>query len=147
VKIPLTNKLHKFPEYLLKLSAASDLMEEYTLLLEKDLLLSSDVAGTLVWQFRADEILNHKDNLIIMKKDYVEDDVKKFDLKIAYIENLDQALSFICSDMGQKVDGSIKIGKDSGNFEPVYMVVGGNRQQICCKIEDNKMEFFLKNNE
>ena len=147
VKIPLTNKLHNFPEYLLKLSAATDLMQEYVELLENSLLVSYDVAYDLVWNYRADELLNHKDNMVILKKNYVEDDIKKFELKVAYIENSDQALSFITSDMGPKKDGSIHIGSDTGNFEPIYMFVGGVRQHVWCTIEDNKMQFFLKAHE
>jgi hypothetical protein len=146
VEILLTNKLHLFPEYLLKLSAVDAMYDEYLQQLIDKFQISYDVASALVYNYRADVLLNHSENLIILKRDPEKVDTtenqKPLELRVAFVSSIEEATSFIAGNITSGRDSKFHL--DSENiFEPVYISVEGKLKNVCCRILEDKIEISL----
>lgn len=113
----------QFPKYLLQACGAEDLFADYVDRLVSQLQISLEAAIYLVSNYRALDILDQKDNLLIIRKYNVYTAIA--------IDNLDQALGCIVS------------LKDE-NVYMLYLTVSGVKQDVMVNTEKDIHTYILK---
>ena len=121
--LQLPGKTPNYPEYILKLSGATDLFHEYVQQIERKFNIFGADAEKLVFYYRADKLLN-SDNIIILKN------IKADILKIIHVKNIDEAVGCIAN-----------IEQDE--YQVLYVAIEGMQQIVWCKHIDNTLEFYL----